>query len=42
MNYDADSSGAIEKAEVFGAIQDYFADEITKDQVFDVIMEYFS
>ena len=44
MMYDANNNKAIEKAEVFAAIMDYFAEPalITKDEVMEVIMEYFS
>jgi hypothetical protein len=42
MVYDTDSSGEIDKSEVFAAIADYFDNNITKEEVFAVIAEYFS
>ena len=39
--YDANENGIIEKSEVIDAIQDYFKDVITKEDVIDVIWLYF-
>ncbi len=39
--YDANENGIIEKNEVIDAIQDYFKDVITKEDVIDVIWLYF-
>jgi hypothetical protein len=41
-DYDTDHSGTIKKSEVIAAVMDYFADQITKDQVIQVVMLYFS
>ena len=40
--YDANGNGAIERSEVITAIQDYFADVISRDDVIEIIRLYFS
>ena len=40
--YDANSNGVIERSEVITAIRDYFADEISRDDVIAIIRLYFS
>ena len=39
--YDEDDSGTIDYDEAVDAVQDYFADKITKDQVIKVLKLYF-
>jgi hypothetical protein len=39
--YDVDENGTIEKSEVIAAIQDYFDNQITKEQLIKVIQLYF-
>ena len=40
--YDANENGAIEREEVITAVRDYFGNDITKDEVVEVIKLYFA
>ncbi len=42
VDYDADGNGTISRDEAVTAVQDYFANVITREQVLGVIMEYFA
>ena len=40
-DYDANGNGRLEKDEVFAVVIDYFRDEVTKDEVLEVLVFYF-
>lgn len=42
LDYDTDQDGELSKAETLAAINDYFDETITKDQVLQVVILYFS